>query len=138
MRLRILADRLTPAMALLAVVLGGCSGLTYKEPPPPDPNLYPSDYRVMVTMFLRTYLGNPRNLRDASISEPKLQPIAGASRYVSCVRYNEMGAENRYVGIVEKMAIFVEGHINQFLDATREQCGAAVYQRFPEAEAKIP
>jgi hypothetical protein len=38
-------------------------------------------------------------------------------------------------GRKEKFVVFYAGLINQFVDATSEQCGAAAYQSFPEALA---
>jgi hypothetical protein len=126
----------------LALALAGCSGASLfssKTPPPPDPNLYPSKYRQEVTDFLRTYLNNPTKVKDAYISEPTLKPTAaGASRYVSCVRYNARDTANKYQGNEEKMAIFFSGAVNQFLSAERDACAGANYQRFPEAESMVP
>jgi hypothetical protein len=39
------------------------------------------------------------------------------------------------MGAKEKFVVFYAGLINQFVDATSEQCGAAAYQSFPEALA---
>jgi hypothetical protein len=131
-------DRRGAALALLALALGGCSGLGGAEPPPPDPNIFPSRYKADVAAFLRTYLNNPRGVRDAYISEPVLKPIAGASRYVSCVRYNARDTKNQYQGNEENMAIFWAGGLNQFLSPQPGICVGAVYQRFPEAEVLVP
>lgn len=128
------------AAVVLVLALGGCSGIMGRSQPapPPDPNIYPSKYRQDVADFLRTFLNNPTKVRDAYISEPTLKPIeGGASRYVSCVRYNARDVRNQYLGNEVKIAIFWAGGVNQFLDA-RDACATAVYQRFPEAEVLVP
>jgi hypothetical protein len=102
------------------------------------PNLFPAKYKTEVADFLRTYLNNPTKVRDAYISEPALKPSRGETRYIACVRYNPRDPRNRYTGNEEKMAIFWAGRLNQFLDADRDVCAGAVYQRFPEAEALVP
>jgi hypothetical protein len=123
---------------LAALALGACSALDSKSEPPPDPNLFPSKYKSQVADFLRTYLNNPRGVRDAYISEPTLRLSGTDTRYVSCVRYNARGAGNQYQGNEERIAIFWAGGLNQFLPAESGVCANAVYQRFPEAEVLIP
>jgi hypothetical protein len=41
------------------------------------------------------------------------------------------------VGGKEKMVAFFSGQINQYVDATSQQCGAAAYQPFPELPALV-
>jgi hypothetical protein len=137
--------RLGKAVALaaaLGVLLAGCEGMSSfgsKKEPEVDPNVYPTRYRQEVSQFMKTYLNNPRNVRDAFISEPALKPVAGPPRYVSCVRYNPRGTGDQYEGMTEKVAIFFAGDVTQFIDPTRELCGGnVVYQRFPELEKLIP
>jgi hypothetical protein len=137
--------RLGKAVALaaaLGVLLAGCEGMSSfgsKKEPEVDPNAYPTRYRQEVSQFMKTYLNNPRNVRDAFISEPALKPVAGPPRYVSCVRYNPRGTGDQYEGMTEKVAIFFAGDVTQFIDPTRELCGGTVvYQRFPELEKLIP
>ena len=125
-------------VALAALAIGGCSMMGSKPPPPPAPNLYPSHYKEVVADFLRTYLSNPVKVKDAFISEPTLKPVAGDSRYVSCVRYNARNSQGQYEGNDEMMAIYYGGGVNQFLPINRELCANAVYQRFPEAEVLVP
>jgi len=87
---------------------------------------------------MRTHLSNPKNIRDAYVSEPQLKPVAGSTRYVSCVRYNARAANDVYMGNKDSMAIFFAGDITQFLDATKEVCGNVVWQKFPELEQVVP
>lgn len=127
---------------ILCALLAGCEGMSSfgsKKEPAVDPNSYPTRYRQEVSQFMKIHLDNPRNVRDAFISEPTLKPIAGPPRYVSCVRYNPRGAGDQYQGMTEKVAIFFAGDITQFINATPELCGSkVVYQRFPELEKLVP
>ena len=130
--------RLWAAM-LIAGAVGGCSGLApYKEPPPPDPNLFPARYKSEVADFMRTYLSNPTKVRDGFITEPALKPFGGAPRYISCIRYNPRDSKEQYLGNQENVAIFFGGRLNQLLPGDRELCANMAYQRFPEVEAMVP
>jgi hypothetical protein len=119
--------------ALLAVALAGCSamGLGQPEKKPVDPNLFPTDYKTDVLTYLQT---NPYNLvgtREASLSPPALMQFGTESRYFSCLRATSPN------GRKDKLVVFFGGEINQFVDATGEQCGAAAYQPFPELPALL-
>ena len=133
---------LVPIVAFAAMLaLGGCGGSSglpdltkEREKPVVDPNLFPADFKRKVRDTLRQNLTDSRNVRDGAISEPVLKPISGTTRYVVCTRYNEKSG-NAYVGIKESAAIFLGGEVTQFIDSTRELCGNAIYQRFPEIES---
>ena len=134
-------------LALLAVVLGGCSGSSLegfafgKTPPPlagPDPNLYPVRYREQVAEFMRTYLNNPTKVKDAYISEPVLRPVAGAPHYVSCVRYNPRDTNNQYEGSQTMQATFLGGNLTRFLAPDGDTCNGLAYQRFQAIESMVP
>lgn len=133
------------AILAAALALSGCGGSSglpdltkEREKPVVDPNLFPSDYKRKVRDTLRQNLTtvNWKDVRDGGISEPVLRPMSNTTRYVVCVRYNEKSG-NAYVGIKESAAIFIGGEVTQFIDSTRELCGNAVFQRFPEIEANM-
>jgi hypothetical protein len=135
------AARGASAALLLALVLGGCSSLPFSKPaeaPATDPNALPAQYRAEVAAFLRTYLNNPTKVRDAYISPPTLKPYGGATRFVSCVRYDPRDTRNQYMGNEDRIAIFWGGRLNQFLPGNAEFCAGANYERFPEAEVLVP
>jgi len=130
-------------IAVLAAMLalGGCGGSSglpdltrEREKAVVDPNLFPSDFKKKVRDTLRPTLTNWKDLKDGAISEPVLKPLSGTTRYVVCVRYNEKSG-NAYLGVKESAAIFLSGEVTQFVDSTRELCGNAIFQRFPELEA---
>jgi hypothetical protein len=128
------------ALTLLALTVGGCSGMSSsaKAPPPADPNVLPKNYKQDVADFMRLYLNNPVKIRDAYISEPMLKPVGTSTHFVSCIRYNPRDSEGRYEGNTERVALFLGGRLNQFLPANPELCRGAAYQRFPEAEVLVP
>jgi hypothetical protein len=118
------------------LVLSGCSLFGDKSiAPPVEPNILPTNYRANLLDFLQNHLTDPIGVRDAHISEPKVQPIGTESRYVVCLRYNAKDGYGQYVGIRDSIAIYFAGKLTQFVPATAEQCANAAYQRFPELEA---
>jgi hypothetical protein len=119
-------------MALAAWALAACS-LT-KPPPEPDPNIFPTAFRKEIIDTLSTTLGDPTNLRDASISDPVLGPVGKDQRYTVCVRFNERDSEHRYMGVETRIAYFYAGHLNQLVNAAADQCTTAAYKPFPELE----
>src|SRR5688572_28014067 len=132
------------AVSISASLIGGCSGSSlsdlssyYKEKPTGQ-NIFPADYKQELAAFLRTYIENPRQVRDASIGTPVLRPLGGQPRYVTCVRYNPRNFENKYEGNKEKFVVFIDGKMNQFIDADPQICPGLAYQRYPEIENMVP
>jgi hypothetical protein len=113
-----------------ALALGGC---LYKETKPQE-NLVPADYKPAILEMVHGSLEDPTNIRDASLSEPVLKPVAGTMRYVVCFRYNPRDGGGQYMGVKNLAAVFYSGRITQFINATAEQCGGVVYQPFPELQ----
>jgi hypothetical protein len=54
------------------------------------------------------------------------------------VRYNARNFENKYEGNKEKLAIFIDGKMNQFIDSDPQICPGLAYQRYPEIENMVP
>jgi hypothetical protein len=99
-----------------------------------DPNLFPSGFKKEILDTLTTTLSDPTNVRDASISDPALIKVANDQRYAVCLRFNPRDGNHHYMGITTRIAYFYAGHLNQLVDATKEQCGNATYKPFPELE----
>jgi hypothetical protein len=55
-------------------------------------------------------------------------------RYVVCVRSDSRNASNQYTGSKDHIGYFYAGHLNQLVEATKEQCGNVAYKPFPELE----
>ena len=126
---------------LLSLALAGCEYLTpgkVPEPPPLNPTLYPAKYRSEIADFMRTYLNNPTKVKDATIGQPVLKPVAGQPHYVTCVRYNPRDAANHYEGERTSFVVFLGGNVAQFLPGDPEVCGGLTYQRYPEIESMVP
>jgi hypothetical protein len=139
------------AVAIIAVVLANCAGSgSRREEREARLNAAPENYKADILAALHTYVADPTNIRDASISAPAIKPVAGGqNRYVVCVRFNAKNSDGRYTGSREVMAIFVSGRFDQFVDqltltnqaqseaaATliKDTCGPVEYTRFPELE----
>ena len=117
-------------VAVLAMALLACSSKT----PEVDPNIAPTNYKQEILNTLTNSLDDPTNLRDAYISDPVLTSTGANQRYTVCVRFNARDASHRYTGSTDRIAYFYGGHLNQLVEATKEQCGNAAYKPFPELE----
>lgn len=122
------------ACVLSGLVLGliGCSGSS--KQPEENPNIFPADYKSEILLTMTTMLEDPTNIRGAFISEPVLRPAGKDERYVICVRSDSRNANKHYTGSKDRIGYFYAGHLNQLVDATKEQCGNAAYKPFPELE----
>ena len=118
-----------------ALALAGCGSSDYLgKPKEVDPNIVPADYKNEIIGTLKSLLIDPTNIRDAYISDPALAPVGKDQRYVVCVRLNSRGYQREYLGSKDRIAYFYGGHLNQLVDASKEQCGNAAYKPFPEVE----
>jgi len=120
-------------VAAFAVALAACSN-DKKKTDDVDPNLFPADYKNEILFTMTTLLADPTNVRDAYVTEPMLRPVALEQRYVVCVRSDSRNAARHYLGSTDRIAYFYGGHLNQLVEATKEQCGSAAYRPFPELE----
>jgi len=121
---------------LLALALGGCASGPSPAQQATDAlaNVYPADAKAEIVAFLRTYLNDPTDIRDAEITAPALKPIGSTNRYVACVRFSAKTSSGGYAALKEHMVIFHSGKLERFIEANREQCRDAVYEPFPEAQ----
>jgi hypothetical protein len=134
------------AVLLVASWLGGCSGTNFsdfsfgkeKTAPPADPTQFPAEYKQELAAFMRTYLTNPTQVRDAYIGTPVLKQVAGKPQYMTCLRYNPRDSANKYEGNTQHLVIFLSGKMNQFLPNDPQLCTGLAYQRFPEIESMVP
>jgi hypothetical protein len=127
-------------------MFGGCSSdwIRARDRDERANTTYPPNYKTEILAYLRTYLNDPRDVRDAFISEPALRSIAGVSRYAACVRYNAKRSDGRYGGARDNLVLFRDGRFDQLIDSridrgggpdpARDYCKDVTYQRFPELE----
>jgi len=112
-------------------------------------NVPPQNYKPDLLAFMRSYLNNPENVRNAAISEPQRLNVVDTERYAACLRYNAKDGSGRYTGLRDHLAIFVSGKFDRLLELgraeagaagserlrpLRDYCAAAAYQPFPELE----
>jgi len=135
----------------LAVALASCGsdGMSQLRLAPEDrPNVFPTNYRTEMVAGMRSYLTDPTNIRDASVSEPVLAEVGRQRRYSACVRFSARDAQGRYTER-RVLGIFSSGRFDQFFELSdstdtavreamtkimTERCGAVEYRRFPELE----
>ena len=125
---------------LLAAALAACSGRDGRQSGEAAAradeaiNPLPANYKADVLAMLRVYLNDPTNVREAGLTEPFIQPVGGRNRYAVCVRLSVRKSSGDYAAAKEHVAYFLHGRLDQMIEANREQCEAATYQSFPEAE----
>ena len=130
---------------ILAAALAACAGQRNPFERSPTP---PTNYKADILSFLRTYLNDPTNVREAAVAQPSLQRVESEPRYVVCVRFNARKSDGKYAGLLNTAAVFNEGKLNRFIDLTPDEtaadaalrvqlaevCKTAAYQPFPEME----
>ena len=134
------------SILLLAAALTGCAG--HRAFVDRMSNVAPMEYKSDIAAYLRAYLNDPTNVRNAALTEPALQRVEGGERYVACVRFNAKKSNGQYAGVQDTLAVFKTGKLDRFIElptdpnnpdtATRaplrEYCEHGVYQPFPELE----
>ena len=120
-------------LSALSAGLIGCSRGSSKQSEE-SPNVFPADYKNEILLTMTNTLEDPTNIRGAFISEPVLRSAGKDERYVVCVRSDSRNANKNYTGSKDRIGYFYAGHLNQLVDATKEQCGNAAYKPFPELE----
>lgn len=119
-------------LSALAVSLLACS--SDKKQAEENPNVFPSDYKNEILTTFTSSLDDPTNIRSAYITDPFIRPAGKEERYVVCVRSDSRNVARHYTGITDRIGYFYNGHLNQLVDATKEQCGNIAYKPFPELE----
>lgn len=134
-------------MVLLAATLTACASGGFNLTQSRD-NIPPANYRADILAFLRTYLNDPTNIREAALSQPAILRVGSTPRYVACVRFNAKNSRGQYAGLIDTAAVFEAGKLSRFIDLTpdetaqdaairaqlREPCGQATYAPFPELQ----
>ncbi len=113
-------------------------------------NVPPANYKPDLLAFMRSYLNNPENVRNAAMSEPQQLMVIDLERYASCLRYNAKNNAGRYIGLRDHLAVFISGKFDRLIELgraeqdagggsevlrpLRDYCATASYQPFPELE----
>lgn len=124
------------AALLSALMLCGCAGMAQLEETrrsEAEGNIAPRNPRADIVALMRTYLNDPTNVREASVSEPELREVGpGRRRYVSCLRYNARMSDGRYAGRKVSLVTFWQGRLDRITDNPGDRCRDADYRPFPE------
>jgi hypothetical protein len=80
----------------------------------------PQSYKAEILAFMRTYLNDPSQVRDAYISEPVIRPLDGSNRYIVCLRYNAKRSDGKYAGNKDNVITFRDGRLNRIIDGGRD------------------
>jgi len=97
-------------------------------------NVAPANARGDVLAFMRAYLNNPSGIKEATASEPALKPVGRVQRYIVCLRYNARDADGKYTGAKDRMAVYVDGKLDQLVEQPRDLCAGIDQKPFPELE----
>jgi len=125
---------LAPGVAACAWT-GGNDSLSYTADRGAENQPYPASYRPELLAFLRTYLNDPRGVREATIAEPAQKTVGGRLRYVVCVRFNARSSSGgAYAGVKERGAMYIDGRFDRMIEDAGELCEGATYAPFPEME----
>lgn len=124
-------------LAGLAVAIAGCAStdnLSYTSDRDGTEQVYPANYRPELLALLKTYLNDPRGVREAMIAEPVQRKVGGRQRYVACLRFNARESDGGYRGVKERGAMFVDGRLDRLIEKPEDLCAGATYAPFPEME----
>jgi hypothetical protein len=127
------------AIVVLPLLLLACAGsdeksLTYTDDRGVSDQPFPLNYRLELLAFLKTYLNNPRGVRDAFMAEPQQRVVGGRLRYVSCLRYDAREMDGSYGGGRERAVLYVDGRLDRIIENAGDVCAGVAYAPFPEME----
>lgn len=102
-------------------------------------NVLPQNYKADLVAFMRTYLNDPRHVRNALATKPVLKSLGDddRQRYVVCVRYRERKSNGNYGSPKDGFATFVSGRLDRYVDIQKDVvplCKDAKFEAFPELE----
>jgi hypothetical protein len=122
------------SLCLLSAIALSAAACSSSSKAPEDPNQFPADYKNEILLTMTNSLEDPTNIRDAYITEPMIRRASNEERYIVCVRSDSRNANKHYTGSKDRVAYFYAGHLNQLVEATKDQCGGVAYKPFPELE----
>jgi hypothetical protein len=123
---------------MLPIALAACAGnndggsITYTDDRGVANQPYPDNYRAEILAFMKTYLNDPRGIRDAAMAEPVQRTVGGRLRYVSCLRFTPRESDGSYRELRERAVLYVDRRLDRLVEDTRDICAGAVYAPFPE------
>lgn len=122
-------------IAMCASVLGACAFRVDEWGDRSEgQQIMPVNYRTELVSFMRSYLSDPTDIREAVIAEPVMRTVGGRLRYVTCVRYSARENGNEYSPVHDRAVLYVDGRIDRLVEDGAEICTGANYAPFPELE----
>ena len=127
-------------MLLLPIALAACAGsddgssISYTSDRNGTDRPLPTNYRLQLLAFMRTYLSDPVGVHDAMMAQPVERTVGGRLRYVSCLRFNPRESDGSYRGLHERAIVFVDGRLDHVVENAGETCAGVTYAPFPELE----
>jgi hypothetical protein len=120
-------------LSALAAALAACAP---DKTPKVETNILPTHYKEEIVETLRNVFdkNETASVSNALISDPALRPVGKEQHYTVCVRYTAHSAAYNLAANAERIGYFYGGHLNQLIEASKEQCGNAAYRPFPELE----
>jgi hypothetical protein len=119
-------------LVLLSLCAVGCSSATNKRNEVVNSEVYPTNYKNQIAAFLQTVLTNSADYHNSLISPPVMRTVGQNQHYVACVQLNGLNQHK------EKAVVYFADSINQFVDATAEECSGAAYEPFTELAKLAP
>jgi hypothetical protein len=125
------------AILLLLGALAACAGddgrsISYTDDRGVANQPYPANYRAEILALMKTYLNDPREVRDAAMAEPVQRTVGGRLRYVSCLRFTPRESDGSYRQLRERAILYVDGRLDRVIENASDTCAGAVYAPFPE------
>jgi hypothetical protein len=138
--------KIPKGLAAAALLLLTACGTTSTEPTQGElrnvwesRNIPPANYKSDILAFMRTYLNDPRNVRDTAVSPPALKRLPGdpGDRFVSCLRYNAKKSDGRYAGSKTGIVVYTLGKLDRFIETpqpVKAVCEGVALEPFPELQ----
>jgi hypothetical protein len=119
-------------LSALAAAVAACT----PDKPKVEMNILPTHYKEEIVETLRKLFStnDTTSVTNAMITEPVLRPVDKEQQYTICVRYTAYSAAYKLTANAERIGYFYGGHLNQLVEASKEQCGNAAYKPFPELD----
>jgi hypothetical protein len=119
-------------LSALAAAVAACT----PDKPKVEMNILPTHYKEEIVETLRKLFStnDTTSVTNAMITDPVLRPVDKEQQYTICVRYTAHSAAYKLTANAERIGYFYGGHLNQLVEASKEQCGNAAYKPFPELD----
>jgi hypothetical protein len=128
------------SILLLPIALAACAGnddgrsISFTDDRGVANQPFPSNYRVELLAFMKTYLNNPVGVHDGAMADPVQRTVGGRLRFVSCVRFAPRESDGSYRDARERAIVYVDGRLDHVVENAGEVCAGVVYAPFPDLE----